>query len=83
MGEKDCSSSGSGKAVAMNFEDMSPELQEKAKACKTPEDILKLAAEAGYDLSDDELESVSGGGSWCEPYGKCSQANYGCGMVGH
>ena len=23
----------------MNFEDLSPELQEKAKACKTPEDM--------------------------------------------
>ena len=31
----------------MNYEDLSPELKEKAKACKTPEDILALAKEEG------------------------------------
>jgi hypothetical protein len=29
---------------------------------KTPEDIIALAKEEGYDLSDAELEQVSGGG---------------------
>ena len=53
----------------MNFEDLSPELQEKAKACKTPEDILALAKEEGYSLSDAELEAVSGsGGGWCKGF---------------
>ncbi len=66
----------------MKFEDLSPELQEKARACKVPEDIMKLAAEEGYDLSETELEAISGGSSWCEPYG-CSSSKYGCGMVGH
>ena len=47
----------------MNFEDLTPEQQEKAKACKTPEDILALAKEEGYELSEDELAGISGG--WC------------------
>ena len=34
------------------------------KACKTPEDILALAAEEGYELSDEQIESISGGLSW-------------------
>lgn len=46
----------------MEHESISPELQEKAKACKTAEDILELAKDEGYELSDDELESISGGG---------------------
>jgi len=50
----------------MNFEDLTPEQQEKAKACKTPKDILELAKEEGYELSDEELGSVSGG--WCFSY---------------
>lgn len=45
----------------MKFENMTPEQQEKAKACKSAEEILALAWEEGYELSDDGLENVSGG----------------------
>ena len=46
----------------MKFEDLTPKQQEMAKACTTPEDILALAKDEGYELSDEELETVSGGG---------------------
>lgn len=45
----------------MKFEDLTPDQKEKVEACKTPEDILALAKEEGYELSDDELGDVSGG----------------------
>ena len=45
----------------MKLKDLSPELQEKAKACKTVEELKALAQENGFELSDDELEGVSGG----------------------
>lgn len=45
----------------MNFEDLSAELQDKVKSCKTSEEIVMLAKEEGYELSDEELEAVSGG----------------------
>ena len=45
----------------MNFEDLTPEQQEKARACKTPEEMLELAKAEGYELSDEDLEMVSGG----------------------
>jgi len=48
----------------MNFNDLTPELQEKVRACKTTEDILALAKEEGYELSQAELEAVSGGSIW-------------------
>ena len=47
----------------MNFEDLTEEQKAKAQACKTPEDVLALAKEEGYELSDEELEAVSGGWS--------------------
>ena len=48
----------------MNLEDLSPELRSKARKCKTPEEILELAREEGYELSEEELNAVSGGVKW-------------------
>ena len=50
----------------MNFNDLTPELQEKVRACKTVEEVLALAKEEGYELSQAELEAVSGGSSWSD-----------------
>ena len=60
----------------MNFESLTPEQQEKARACKTPEDMLALAKEEGFELSDDELSAISGGMTWdclndCSGYERC------------
>ena len=51
------------KGCAMKIDDMdlSPELREKAKACKTPDEMLALAKAEGYKLSEEELAAVSGG----------------------
>lgn len=56
----------------MNIEGLTPEQQEKIKDCSTPEEILAVAQEEGYELSDDELDAVSGG--WKEP---CTTLNMG------
>lgn len=50
----------------MNFEDLAPKLKEKVIACKTPDELLDLAKQEGIELTDEQLESVSGGG-WKEP----------------
>ena len=52
----------------MDFEnlDISPELKEKAKACKSPEELLALAKAEGYKLSEDDLQAISGGGWTCD-----------------
>lgn len=55
----------------MKYEDLTPEQQEKAKACKTPEDILALAKAEGYELSDEQLETITGGEEWWDP--RCSE----------
>lgn len=41
--------------------DLSPELQEKARACKSVEELLKLADDNNVELTPDQLEAVSGG----------------------
>lgn len=61
----------------MNNQNLTDTLMEKARACKTSEELSALAAEVGVELSDDELEGVAGG-SWatdcskedCDDYGQ-------------
>ena len=51
----------------MDFEDLkNPELQEKLKSAKTPEELVALAKDEGYDLSDEQLAAISGGEAWYE-----------------
>jgi len=45
----------------MSYKGLTAEQVEKMEACKTPEEILALAQEEGYELTDDELQSISGG----------------------
>ena len=40
---------------------MTSELKEKLKAAKTAEEKKKLLAEAGMELTDEEIEKVAGG----------------------
>ncbi len=64
--------------IGMDFKDMniSPELREKAKACKTPEEVLELAKKEGYKVSDAEMEAVSGGG-WTQTH-SCTRLSGHC-----
>ena len=51
--------------MKMKFEDLPVEVQEKAKTCSTPEDILALAKEEGYELTEEELNAIGAGqGFW-------------------
>ena len=50
----------------MNLQDLTPEQKEKALACKTPEELLALAEEEGYNISDEELQSIAGGSGWVQ-----------------
>ena len=46
----------------MSYEGLkNPEPQEKLDACETPEEMLAIAREEGYELSGDELGNVAGG----------------------
>lgn len=58
----------------MNFEDLTPEQQEKALACKTTEELVELAKSEGVDLTDEQLSAVAGGdASWnCCTHDACN-----------
>ena len=43
------------------IKDLTPEQQEKAKACKTKEELIQLAAEEDVEIPMEALENVAGG----------------------
>ena len=46
----------------MDFENLkNPELQEKLKACETPDELVALVKEEGMELTDEQIEAISGG----------------------
>jgi|GEM_PF-6789875 len=45
----------------MSLQHVTPELKAKALACETPEEMLALAREEGYELTDEQLDSIAGG----------------------
>ena len=45
----------------MDFNDLTAEQRERARACKSTEELVALAQEEGIDISDEELDAVSGG----------------------
>ncbi len=46
---------------------MNEELKETLRNCKTTEELFHAARENGFELTDEELSSVSGG-SWDDEY---------------
>lgn len=50
----------------MKFNELTDEQKNKFANAKGPEEILEMAREEGYELTDKELETVSGGGFWKE-----------------
>lgn len=49
----------------MDFENLTPELRARMAACSTPAEMLALAGEENYELTDEELDQVVGGaGMW-------------------
>ena len=62
----------------MQLNDLTAEQKAKAMACNTPEEILAVAKEEGFELSDEMLDAVSGGSipEWMSPCTSASCGNY-------
>ena len=46
---------------------LTDEQKKKIEAAQSPEELLALAKQEGYELSKEQLEAVSGGQSWYCP----------------
>ena len=45
----------------MDLNDLTEEQMKRVRECKTPEELIELAQAEDIDLSDEQLEAVSGG----------------------
>ena len=45
----------------MNFDAITPEMLEKAEACETPQEFMKLAQTSGIELTDADRDMIAGG----------------------
>lgn len=55
----------------MRFEDLTPEMIERAKKCETAEERLAFIQENGIELTEKQLEDVAGGQDSCDVGGTC------------
>ena len=51
----------------MKINELSLELQKKARACTSTEELVELANSEGIELADDQLDAISGG-AWCSDH---------------
>ena len=48
-----------------------PALQQKLRDASSPEELLAIASEEGYELPDAELDAVAGGNAWDDIWADC------------
>ena len=59
------------------FSKLTDEQKKAVEAARSPEELLALAKEAGYELTTDQLQDVAGGSTWnCPRLGPCSPDVY-------
>lgn len=56
----------------MDFNDLPPELKEKARTCSSEEELAELVKAIGVELSDNEVTAVAGGMDACVKDVGCS-----------
>jgi len=61
-----------------NLSKLSDEQKKAVEAAQSPEELLALAKEFGYELPPEQLEAIAGG--WCIT--KCHLYNPDCGTFG-
>ena len=56
----------------MEYKDLTEEQKAKAKEAKTPEELMALAKAEGVELTDEQIEAVSGGWSMDDCLSVCA-----------
>jgi len=60
------------------FSANSPTSRKKALAAKSPEELLAVAKESGYEMTQSQLDAIAGGGFWCSDNPEPCDEDYPC-----
>lgn len=53
---------------------LTDEQRQKIESAQSPEELLAIAKETGYELSSDQMEAIAGGDDWrCPKASECPQ----------
>jgi hypothetical protein len=60
----------------MDFDESSPDVQERARSCKTSAEVKAFAREVGQELADEQIQDIAAGAHWkdkksCKSYIPC------------
>ena len=56
------------------YDSLSDDLKAKATECKTAEELITLAKTEGIELTDEQLDAISGGYNWvCSSLDECPE----------
>ena len=58
------------------FDGLSDEMKAKVTECKTSEELMNLAKTEGIELSDEQLDAISGGIEWICSDDFCAQNSW-------
>ena len=48
----------------MDIEELTQEQKEKVRECASADELMALAEKEGIDLSEEQLQAISGGSDW-------------------
>jgi len=57
---------------------LTDEQKKKVIAAKSPEELLAVAKESGYEMTQSQLDAIAGGGVWCSDNPEPCDVDYPC-----
>jgi hypothetical protein len=48
----------------MDFDELSPDVRERARSCKTSAEVKAFAREVGQELADEQIQDIAAGAHW-------------------
>lgn len=53
------------------YDSLPEEMKAKITSCKTAEELIELAKNEGIELTDEQLNAISGGLDWAKYFAEC------------
>ena len=55
------------------YDSLSDEMKAEVRSCRTAEELIELAKNEGIELTDEQLDAISGGLDWAKYFASCDE----------